>query len=224
MEKFNIENYYQIYKDRKLFDDNFFDFSIKQYEAEKLVDILKIRAPKKILIIGAFKGFSTLIMLKENPSADMKIWCIDPFFKDYYAGDDYGFVYNKIIKEFDSENKVETVKGYATLAGEEVFNLSSDRKGYYDPSHWFKIDAINNSFDLIFIDGDHKFETALVDFIKSWDKLNDGGTIIIHDTVDKLWKEELNKLLVYIGNVSGAKLIHHDQGINGLVVVEKKYE
>ena len=45
---------------------------------------------------------------------------------------------------------------------------------------FFKIN--NNTFDVIFIDADHKYESVKVDFINALNVLNPRGVIILHDT------------------------------------------
>ena len=57
-------------------------------------------------------------------------------------------------------------------SGYEFYEMSSDE--------FFK--SFNGKIDVIFIDGDHRFEQAKKDFENSLKILNAGGTIIIHDT------------------------------------------
>lgn len=219
MQDFNINYFYDLYKKEGFFDDMFVDFSIKEYEADILVKTLRKYKPKKILMIGVFKGFSTLITLKENPIKNASIICIDPFFENYYAGNNYGSVYKKMIQKYDLNKQVKTIQGFATVPGNEVFDLTTSNKNFFNPELWFKIDETMGKFDLIFIDGDHAYNTAIIDFVKSVKMINDGGVVLIHDTADKLWKPELVKLLDYIKKLSNCQLKNYDQGINGMAVV-----
>jgi len=57
-------------------------------------------------------------------------------------------------------------------SGYEFYEMSSDE--------FFK--SFNGKIDVIFIDGDHRFEQAKKDFENSLKILNAGGTIILHDT------------------------------------------
>jgi hypothetical protein len=48
----------------------------------------------------------------------------------------------------------------------------------------------NYTFDLIFIDGMHSFENSYRDLLNSLNALNDGGSIILHDTFPKKYEHQ----------------------------------
>lgn len=211
-----------MYREKGFYNSMFYDFSIKQYEAEILVNEIKKIAPKNILIIGTFKGLSSLVVLGETERAKCKIYCIDPFFDTYYAGDGYGEVYHQMITHHDIYRRIITINGFATTPGKEAIELTRDSSMVFNPEKWFMIDTLNAKFDLVFIDGDHSFENALNDFIKSCKLLSLGGTILIHDICDKLWTDELGKLLDFIKKIPTFQLREYRDGINGMAVVKRR--
>lgn len=80
-----------------------------------------------------------------------------------------------------------------------VFNsVNCDYKVGVDPSRGGTIrDTSDNffknneeTFDLIFIDGLHTFEQILKDFQNSFNFLNKGGYIVMHDLIPRNWLEE----------------------------------
>ena len=81
----------------------------------------------------------------------------------------------------------------------QVFNkINCENKVGVDPSRGGTIrDTSDNffktnkeKFDLIFIDGLHTYDQILKDFKNSFDCLNDGGYIVMHDLMPRTWLEE----------------------------------
>lgn len=63
------------------------------------------------------------------------------------------------------------------------------------------------TFDIIFIDGDHSYKQSKMDFINAWKVLNKGGVIVLHDSLphnkeysSMLWNGEVFKTIKDITN------------------------
>jgi len=151
-----------------------------------------------------------------------KVYCIDPFFDSYYAGNNYRNVYDHMVESYDVNKSIITIKGFATTPGKEVFQLTKDNQMASVPNYWFMIDTIETKLDFVFIDGDHSRDTALIDFVKSYQSISYSGVILIHDICDKLWEKELKSLLDYIKSIQDVKVEEYKEGINGIAVVKRK--
>jgi predicted O-methyltransferase YrrM len=80
------------------------------------------------------------------------------------------------------ETFIEAAKLVKRAVGVDTRNrLPSGYEFYEMPSDEF-FKRFNDKIDVIFIDGDHRFEQAKKDFENSMKILNEGGTIILHDT------------------------------------------
>jgi hypothetical protein len=66
--------------------------------------------------------------------------------------------------------KIETKHGVDPNV-DTTFKMTSDE--------FFNLEG--QSYDIIFIDGDHIYEQAYRDIINSLERLNEGGTIVVHD-------------------------------------------
>ena len=165
--KTNFLEFKEFYKRNNSYDENFEVWSIKEKDALVLANIVHYLKPKTSLIVGLYKGLSSLIILdeiKENPTN--KLYGIDPFFENYIVGDNYYSDYRKAINHFDENNQLITIKGFSTIPGPEANTLSKSHESK-DRSLCYKIDKIPSKFDFCFIDGDHDFEIARKDFFSS---------------------------------------------------------
>lgn len=117
----------------------------------------------KYLEIGSFEGNSAMFVAKNFP--DSKIHCIDNWIgtNEYQKDLEFSNVeknFNLNMSEFDNYTK---------------YKLTSDE--------FFKINQ--NHFNVIYIDGYHKADQVLKDFINSWAVLHVKGIIIFDDYI---WK------------------------------------
>jgi hypothetical protein len=99
-------------------------------------------------------------------------------------------IINKLIKDNDYQSYLEI--GYGNGETYNQINIKNKmgvdinpRSGakYIMSSENFFLFAKNNKlkYDIIFIDGNHKYEFVKKDVISSLEALNDGGTIVMHD-------------------------------------------
>jgi len=117
----------------------------------------------KYLEIGSFEGNSAMFVAKNFP--DSKIHCIDNWIgtNEYQENLEFSNVeknFDLNMSEFDNYTK---------------YKLTSDE--------FFRINQ--NYFDVIYIDGYHKADQVLKDFINSWAVLHVKGIIIFDDYI---WK------------------------------------
>ena len=113
---------------------------------------------KFIVEIGVFEGYNTREFAL-NSSNDTVIFAIDPFIKG-----SLGFSYLKAIaiNNWKRNNVLRKIKILRGLS-------------------WNMYNQINNALDLVFIDGDHSFESVKKDFILFSQKLSANGVIAFHD-------------------------------------------
>lgn len=142
-----------------------------------LVDLLKDKKPEQVAEIGVFKGSNAVSLLQNLPSIEMLIG-IDPYVR---------------YPEFDKHlsNKI----GLMARA-----DLTKIKKGMLRSIKPFKnrfrfveehsMDAAlmfaDETFDFVFIDGNHWYDYVVMD-IEAWlPKVKKGGILAGHDYVDKV--------------------------------------
>lgn len=125
--------------------------------------------------IGSWQGKSTVCIaqgLRQKSGAQLT--CIDPFDAsgDQESEDTYGDRANDLggpLRRAFEDN----------LKGSGVRDLIDVRAGF---SHdW--VDQVDESIDLLFLDGDHSYEAILRDFVDWSPKIKDGGYLAMHDVV-----------------------------------------
>ena len=97
--------------------------------------------------------------------------------------------YAKFIRQ--KTDDFHTIKSYLRKHISEVEFYNTDSKLF--------LDANDNLYDVIFIDGDHSYEGVKNDFIKSIRHVKKGGIVIFHDIISigspgvaKFWREFKN--------------------------------
>jgi predicted O-methyltransferase YrrM len=109
------------------------------------------------LEIGCFEGNCTLYMCKNVLNELSKITVIDPF----ENSKTHQNAYNTFTTNLDKYlNRINIIKGFSQ---KELQNLNQ------------------NTYDFIYIDGDHTSYAALVDGILSWPLLKSGGIMAFDD-------------------------------------------
>lgn len=77
---------------------------------------------------------------------------------------------------------IDAAKSVKRAIGVDTKNRLSSGYEFYEMTSDEFFKNFQDKIDVIFIDGDHRFEQAHKDFENSLKILNTGGTIIIHDT------------------------------------------
>jgi predicted O-methyltransferase YrrM len=142
--------------------------SIKPHEAEVLANLVEKYNVKYALEIGLAYGASSMALLEA--SSNLKLISCDPFQKDDY--NDSG------LKKIQAANLQERHTHLNSFSDRALPKLLEEKA----------------SFDLIFIDGDHKFSGAFVDFHYAAQMTKVGGIVVFHD----LWMRALILIRSYI--------------------------
>jgi len=146
--------------------------SIKPHEEKVLVDLLVDLVEKynikEALEIGLAYGASSIALLEA--SSTLTLISCDPFQKD-----DYNNSGLKKIKAANFHNRHTHLNAFSDRALPKLLEEKV-------------------SFDLIFIDGDHKFSGAFVDFHYAAQMTKVGGIVVFHD----LWMRALILIRSYI--------------------------
>lgn len=127
----------------------------------------------RIVEVGSFRGRSTIVLATAaDPSVE--IVAIDP-----HAGNDRG---------------PQEIEGFADEAADDhtVFNTNLEAAGVADRVRHVRqfseaaLDVIEGQVDVLYVDGAHRYGPALAD-IRAWgDRVNDGGTMLIHDSFSSI--------------------------------------
>jgi predicted O-methyltransferase YrrM len=125
-----------------------------------ILSLIKYHKPKNLLEIGTHYGHTTKIISDKFP--ELKITTIDP-------GDKVQFADRSHIQQQEYLSQDEIGKMFR---GNENINLIKE--------DFHQID-FKETFDFIFIDGDHTYPAVINDTKKSLSLLNPKGVIIWHD-------------------------------------------
>lgn len=131
-----------------------------------LYDLIKeIINPEFVICeIGSYKGVSSALFAEHVKH----IFCIDPW-KIYWDGIPGGVLEHETIHnaEFEFDKRMASYKNYTKIkkTSEEAVN-----------------DFKDGSFNLIYIDGSHKYENVKNDILTWKNKVVDGGYICGHDS------------------------------------------
>ena len=210
----NLDAIYDLYKTKELYDQTFYIWSIKEPEAKVLYD--NVLDANKILVIGAYKGVSTLVILQAIDGRPFDcIYNLDIFLKDFKdtKDEDYYSVFKEMVLDRSWSGRVEVIRGFASATTLKHY------AEYYQPELWWSINKAPDGLDLVFIDGDHAFPICFYDFLMVWPKMNKGGRVLLHD-VGGSWAHELSSTVEYIKQLPDAQMTIHN-GIDGIAVVTK---
>jgi hypothetical protein len=119
----------------------------------------------KILEIGSFEGRSTLFFLKNFSNSIIS--CVDTWKDSNFYQE---FKLSKIEKNFDYNTKDFSLnlKKYK-MTSDKFFKKYCKKK--------------NNYYDIIYVDGDHYYETTFRDLISSFKVLKNNGLMIMDDFI-----------------------------------------
>ncbi len=127
----------------------------------------------RIVEIGSFRGRSTIVLATAaDPSVE--IVAIDP-----HAGNDRGpQEIDGYVDEAAGDHAVFT----ANLAAAGVSGRVRHVREFSDAA----LDIVEGPVDVLYVDGAHRYGPALAD-IRTWgDRVQDGGTMLIHDSFSSI--------------------------------------
>jgi predicted O-methyltransferase YrrM len=146
--------------------------SISASQGMWLYDLCLLVKPKSVLEIGMAYGYSTLYFLAAlNRNKVGTLTSIDPFQRSAWHG-------------------IGLVHANAHAATSSVFHLVEDR------SDRAAVDLIrsNSSYDIIFIDGNHRFDDVLVDFYLCAQLCALGGRLVFDD----MWMPSIKTVVSFV--------------------------
>ena len=130
----------------------------------------------KILEIGSFQGGTAIVLLKLFEKSNLEI--VDTWSDDFIEGNkDYKEIkFNKIEDDFDQNLSQYSSRIKKFKSSSEVFFKTKTEKN----------NDQNKKYDIIYIDGSHKYEDVFVDAQNCLKFLNVNGTMIFDDF---LWRQ-----------------------------------
>ena len=100
---------------------------------------------------------------------------------------------NKAVDQFDNckylEIGCETNTCFNAITSEDKIGVDPGQGGTIKKTSDSFFESNSSFFDVIFIDGLHQYEQCRKDIINSFNFLNDGGYIFIHDLIPRSWLE-----------------------------------
>lgn len=134
---------------------------------------------KSIVEFGSFHGRSTRALC-DNTSGI--VWAVDPWNGDYYFDSGEKISVDTFVYPYFCQNLRDHIQSGRLIP----------HRGF---SYSFKLEG---KVDMVFIDGDHRYETVLKDIKKAYELLHDGGLICGHDYNHPDWpgvKQAVTKLI-----------------------------
>ncbi len=133
----------------------------------------RCRPGGRIVEIGSFRGKSTVVLATAAPD-DVEIVAIDP-----HAGNDRG---PQEFVGFEAEAADDHAAFNANLAAAGVAGRVRHVRAFSDAAH----DDVGDPIDVLYIDGAHRFAPARRDITEWGRRVDDGGTLLIHDAFSSI--------------------------------------
>lgn len=164
--------------------------SIGGWMNPKELEWLATQASTHLYIVefGCFHGRSTRV-LADNIKTGGKVWAVDPWGGDYFYEDGKTVPFSTYIYPYfvrNLQDHIERGSVYPIRNFSENFNLA-------------------HKVDMVFIDGDHRYETVVKDIKKAMSLLKDGGLICGHDYDHPDWPGVKKAVDEYIHNAKIAE-------------------
>lgn len=143
------------------------------------------------LEIGSYVGGSLLCAWHSRK--ELTFIAIDPLINDEYH-ETLGISIEEIYKQNTKDIPRKLIQKYSQDAHQEIED---------------------NSVDVLFIDGSHEYKDVKVDILRYWDKVKEGGYVLLHD----FNKEHLGVVNAVVEIFAGCE--YHKALNSNIVVVEK---
>ncbi len=183
--------------------------SIKGEDARFLYNLIKETKPEKVIQIGTFTGFSSLIIasaLESNKNG--RLITIDPNMS--YILEKPVNIAREIAKSLNLDSRIEFTEGFFSSVTNNTWNALLIGQ---------KVLRQIGSIDCAFIDGDHRFESVLSDFELTFRYLKPSGKVLFHDIKNFVGIRRAIDLIV-----ENYKGIHYEaflKGMDGLGIITK---
>lgn len=142
-----------------------------------------------IVEFGSLHGRSTRAMA-DNMLNGSKLWAVDPWAGDYYDEDGGKVPISTYVMPYFKQNLADHIKVGKVIPVREF-------------SYRFKLPF---QVDMVFIDGDHKYETVIKDIKKAFELLKDGGLICGHDYEHPSWPGVKKAVDILVDTMSPIKV------------------
>ncbi len=153
-------------------------------ENELLWLATKAKEFQYVVEFGSLHGRSSRA-IADNLSHHGKLWCVDPWGPEYYYEDGNVVPFTTYIYPYFVRNLRDHVDTGRVVPVRE-FSYQFDL-----PFH----------VDMVFIDGDHRYETVVKDIKKAFNLLRSGGLICGHDYGHPHWPGVKEAVDQYVGTV-----------------------
>jgi hypothetical protein len=133
------------------------------------------------LEIGTYAGISALLIKETNPTID--VTCVDPYFPNAELENRLKYSMDELY--YKTLTQISKTDGYPN----GIRLIRGDSKRIIP---MFKDDY----FDVVFIDGDHSYESVRQDIIQSYPKIKNNGIIFGHDSNHTMVYDAITKYIV----------------------------
>lgn len=136
-----------------------------------------------IVEFGSLHGRSTRA-LADNLMQHGKVWAVDPWASEYYYEKGHAVPFSTYVFPYFHRNMKDHIEAGTVIP---VRNFSSN----FDLCH---------KVDMVFIDGDHRYEAVVRDIKKAYSLLRDGGLLCGHDYGHPHWPGVKEAVDEYVHN------------------------
>jgi len=144
---------------------------------------------KYIVEFGVLHGRSCRAMA-DNMMPNGHIWAVDPWAGDYYEEEGEKVPISTYVMPYFIQNLSDYIKADRVTPVREF-------------SYRFKLP---HQVDMVFIDGDHRYETVIKDIKKAFELLKDGGLICGHDYGHPAWPGVKKAVDILVDTMSPIKV------------------
>jgi len=144
-------------------------------DGQSLVWLANLIKAKNIYEIGCWTGHSTSYLAEYAKSIGGMVTVIDTF-----QGSPIMTV--SIAADFDPKEEFKR--------NMKILKLDDRIKILHGQAHTFIRDIPNESIDLMFVDGDHRYSRVSQDLEEWWPKVRKGGILCGHDCESNQWDED----------------------------------
>lgn len=166
-----------------------YEGSLKFADAYALKKIIHRKKPRAILEVGSFLGVSARWMLEVSWPFNSSVTAVDPNIR-HRIFDGPRSIVEKLNASYYPD-RLEIVTGFFGHYEKDVYHDYEHYKPYLTRKQADEIIGSrvvikkdwDRKFDLIFIDGNHKYQSVMNNFEVGYGLLNEEGLIVFHDAL-----------------------------------------
>lgn len=164
----------------------------------RIQTVFDIHRPNSVVEIGVAYGYHAQFILKNNPN--LTYYGVDPFRAGYDKADSFSRDVAALFSTTEQNGMDRLFNAVSKRLASEFSNRSFLLRS---PSVEASNDFDNESLDVVFVDGDHRYLQVISDLESWWPKLRHGG-LLIGD--DYLWPD-VSKAAVEFSDKVGLELV-----------------